>query len=145
MAKIFIIILIILLLGNPLNAQIDNQVPLTPSSSTLKGYLDFQHSGSTGTPTIDIPLYEVKIKGYTLPISLGYAATGVKVADIASRYGMGWSLNAGPFIHQKIFMRDDRDDEVFFNYNYCNPELYNLTPTCTDTQYVFQDTILGIL
>ena len=50
---------------------------------------------STGVPSIGIPIYEIQVNEFTIPISLSYHASGNKVDDIASVAGLGWALNAG--------------------------------------------------
>ena len=49
----------------------------------------------TGSPQVSIPLYTLEYAGMTLPISLEYDASGVKVESIASSVGLNWSLNLG--------------------------------------------------
>ena len=57
---------------------------------------------NTGIPEITIPLYTVKCGSLELPITLSYHAGGIKVDDIASWVGLGWSLNAGGVISATI-------------------------------------------
>ncbi|MES2807004.1 MAG: hypothetical protein V4619_00155 [Bacteroidota bacterium] len=50
---------------------------------------------TTGTLKIGIPLYEIKVNDISVPISLNYSATGLKVGQEAGTPGMGWDLSAG--------------------------------------------------
>ena len=52
----------------------------------------------TGVPHISIPLYEVKNGNLSLPITLDYQATAVKVNQEATWVGLNWLLNAGGVI-----------------------------------------------
>ncbi len=61
-----------------------NLFPPSPTAAALAKYGDIPVGYHTGTPNISIPLYEVKSKELSLPISLSYHASGIKVADIAS-------------------------------------------------------------
>lgn len=52
----------------------------------------------TGTGLVNIPIYDYKLVGLDLGVSLNYNAKGIKVDQKASSVGLGWSLNAGGFI-----------------------------------------------
>lgn len=52
----------------------------------------------TGVPNISVPLYSIKGRELELPVELNYHAGGVRVEEIASWVGIGWSLNAGGVI-----------------------------------------------
>lgn len=63
------------------------------------------HSGGVN---IDIPLYEVKIKDcLSIPISLNYKTTGIKVSSRPSQIGLGWEMQAGGFIQREVRGRSD--------------------------------------
>ncbi|SHN28408.1 hypothetical protein SAMN05216524_108145 [Mucilaginibacter sp. OK098] len=70
----------------------------SPTAAGLGVYSNYPVADFTGTPKINIPLYEINEGGYKLPISFSYNASGIKVNDIASWVGLGWSLNAGGVI-----------------------------------------------
>ncbi len=61
----------------------------------------------TGTPQINVPIYTIKVGSFELPISLNYNAGGIKVADVASWTGLGWSLSAGGVITRSVVGRPD--------------------------------------
>jgi len=50
---------------------------------------------STGTAVVSIPLYTVQSGSLSLPISIDYNSSGIKITDLESNAGMGWNLNAG--------------------------------------------------
>ncbi|WP_142785722.1 hypothetical protein [Changchengzhania lutea] len=66
----------------------------------------------TGRANINIPIYEINIDGIKVPVSLSYNTGGVMVDDLASRVGLGWSLNAGGMVSKSIRGKDD------FAYSY---------------------------
>src|SRR5580658_8597935 len=72
--------------------QINQALPPSPTSASLGEYGNFGLNGYTGVPGIDIPLVTVQLKDFSLPIHLTYNAGGVKVEDLASWVGLGWSL-----------------------------------------------------
>src|SRR5262245_52897899 len=85
-------------------------VPPAPDVANLQRYGDLPISTYTGTPSISIPLYEVKSWDISVPISISYNASGIRVADEAGRVGLGWVLNAGGAISRNIIGKDDWDN-----------------------------------
>ena len=67
----------------------------SPDAASLGKYGEYPVDYYTGIPQINLPLYELNAGQLSLPISLSYHASGIKVDDIASSVGLGWSLNAG--------------------------------------------------
>lgn len=81
------------------NTNFNPQVlPVSPSAAQLAKFAEIPVSLYTGTPNISIPLYDIQINGFTLPVSLDYHASGIKVDQMASNVGLGWALNAGGVI-----------------------------------------------
>lgn len=79
-----------------------NLFPPSPTAAALARYGDIPVGYHTGTPNISVPLYELKSKELSLPISLSYHASGIKVYDVSSWVGLGWSLNAGGVITRTV-------------------------------------------
>lgn len=69
--------------------------------------MDIPISVSTGIPSISIPLYSINEGDINVPLSLSYHASGIKVEEIASWVGLGWSLNAGGTISRTVRMNPD--------------------------------------
>src|SRR5258708_5219203 len=59
-------------------------LPPSPEASALGRYGQIPVSKNPGTPNIDIPIYEIKTPRFTLPISISYLATGIKVDETAT-------------------------------------------------------------
>lgn len=72
-----------------------NIIPSSPEGAALKKYGEIPVSLNTGIPNISIPLYNIKIKGIEVPVTLTYHAAGIKVDELASNVGLGWTLNIG--------------------------------------------------
>ena len=104
--KLVLSISIILMAMLPLSAQVTvttatPPAPLSPTAAALGKYGEVPVSLYTGIPNISIPLYDIAVKGFHLPISLSYHAGGIKVEDVPSWVGMGWSLNAGGVLNRQ--------------------------------------------
>lgn len=101
-----------------LNPKLKGAIPSSPSAAALGQYGSSPVSLHTGVPSISIPLFNLTANKISLPISLDYHASGIKVGQIASNVGLGWSLNAGGVITREV--RDQPDDakniktEIFF-------------------------------
>jgi hypothetical protein len=99
----------------------------SPNAASLGKYGDYPVSNNTGVPQISIPLYSVKEGPLSVPVSLSYHASGLKVMEPASAVGAGWSLNAGGVITRSVAgAPDDRGHLTntthghFSNYGYNN-------------------------
>ncbi len=117
--------LIILLLCSIGIAQVDAQipsfnenpegtvVPLTPEAASFAKYIDHKVDKSTGLPSINLPLCNVKGFSMDIPISLSYHAGGVKVNEYSSQVGLGWSISGKYMISRE--MRGAPDEIHYFN------------------------------
>lgn len=98
------IFLISISFANEFNTQIS---PPSPNASSLAMYCDYPVSHYTGIPNINLPLYQIVIGDFTLPISVSYHASGIKIGQEASWIGLGWTLNAGGSISRNVRCYDD--------------------------------------
>lgn len=87
--------------------QQDNLSLPTPEPAQLIRYVDYPVSYSTGIPEISVPLYTVKLRELSLPLSLSYHAGGIKVEDVSGNTGLGWSLVAGGVISRVVNNQPD--------------------------------------
>lgn len=69
----------------------------------------------TGRANISIPIYTIDYGGMKVPISISYNTSGVKVADMSSRVGLNWSLNAGGVVSRVIQGLDDFTQPIYFD------------------------------
>ena len=82
-------------------------IPPSPTAAALMKYVETPVGTYTGVPNISIPLYEIKVRDITVPISLSYHAGGNRVDEEASWVGLGWSLNAGGAITCTVRGKED--------------------------------------
>jgi YD repeat-containing protein len=85
-----------------------------PTAASLGKYGDIPVSYHTGIPNISIPIYTIKSGNLSLPISMSYHASGLKVQELASWVGTGWSLNAGGVITRTV--KGGADDRGYSGY-----------------------------
>ena len=85
----------------------------SPNVASLSKYANIPVSLYTGIPEINIPLYQINQLDYSLPISLSYHASGIKVEETDSWVGAGWSLKAGGVIGRNVIGYPD-DVNAYF-------------------------------
>lgn len=102
-------------------------IPPPPTAYALGKYGDVPVSLYTGVPAISVPVYALKDHDVVVDISLSYHGSGIKVDEIASFVGLGWSLNAGGVITRVVRGRPEtllsdgslwpkRSDIQFYDY-----------------------------
>ncbi len=79
-----------------------NATPQAPNSASLGRYGEYPVNENVGVPGISIPVYQVNVGNISFPIDISYHASGIKVADVASWVGLGFSLNAGGMITRRV-------------------------------------------
>ena len=89
-------------------------IPPSPNAASLGKYGEIPVSYYTGLPNISIPIYDIQDKAGSHSISISYHASGIKVAEEASRVGLGWALNAGGVISRNIIGGDDFEGTNYF-------------------------------
>ncbi|MDE5494215.1 RHS repeat domain-containing protein [Elizabethkingia meningoseptica] len=60
-----------------------------------------------GKANINIPIYTITIDGISIPISLSYNTGGIKLNEVSSIVGLGWSLNIPGSIQHEIKGQND--------------------------------------
>lgn len=87
--------------GNEINKLVDF-LPPPPNAASIAKASRIDVNKNSGAPNFNIPLYNLKGRELAVDLSLSYATNGIKVDEIASRTGMGWSLNAGGVVSRII-------------------------------------------
>lgn len=88
----------------------------TPNAANLGQYGQIPVNYFNGLPEIAIPLTTFKARGYELPISLSYHASGNNPDSHPGWVGLGWSLRAGGMINRMIKGYKDEKSETEFQY-----------------------------
>lgn len=66
-------------------------------------------SNYTGRANISVPIFTIQSGNISVPISLSYNSSGVKVNDVPSNVGSNWALNATGMVSKVVKGMDDFD------------------------------------
>ena len=97
-------------------AQVSNDETVIPKSPNAAAFDKLDQSPvelATGGTNVSFNLYNIKTKSINIPIELRYHSGGIKVDEIASWVGLGWSLDAGGLISRII--NGNPDEGIFIN------------------------------
>ncbi len=103
---------------------ITNVLPPSPEAASMAKFGEFPVSNFTGTPSIEIPFYEVSAGRIKVPVRLKYHSSGIKLEEMPSRVGLGWTLDAGGVVTRSMkgvpdeyyFQALAPDSPEFFGY-----------------------------
>lgn len=95
----------------------------TPNTASLGRFGDVPVSYYTGRPEIGVSIYTLKVRDFSLPVSLSYDTGGVLVNSLPSWVGQNWTLNAGGVITRTV---QGRYDELVYprQANYSSAKNY---------------------
>ena len=113
---IFLFFIYINVAAQPAQTPVPDLKTVTFSSPNVANMTKFGNipiGHATGTPQISVPFYTVKIGDISLPISLKYHASGIKVSEDASWAGLGWNLDVGGNITREV---RGMADEMAYGY-----------------------------
>lgn len=84
----------------------------SPNAASLNKFIEFPVNNFNGTADVSFPLYEIKLKELSLPITLKYHTGGIRVNEEASWVGLGWALDVGGQITRQVNDEDDLDGPI---------------------------------
>lgn len=82
--------------------DLPNYNPVSPNAANLGQFGIYPVSKNLGTASVSVPIYTLTERGLNVPISLNYNTSGIRLNDLASWVGLGWSLNAGGSIVRNV-------------------------------------------
>jgi len=100
-------------------------IPSAPEAASLGKFGDYKISPFTGTPNISIPLYELKGAEVSVPFSLSYDGGGIRVEQVPTWVGVGWTLNGGGVISRSVKGDPDLKVNYFSKSSTINQASYN--------------------
>ena len=108
--------------------QLQEVVPASPNMAALGKYGDIPVDMHTGVPNIKVPLGAVVGKDISVDVALSYHAGGVKVEEISSWVGLGWSLFAGGVVTRQVRGLPDEGVNGYFWNTTTNSDEATFTP-----------------
>lgn len=115
---LFIFLSIFPLLLNAQNNYLNTKTVVLPSPNVaaIQRYGNWPMGSFTGTAPVSIPLFEVKSGELSLPVSLSYNSGGIRINDVGSDVGIGWTVNAGGVINRTMMggQVDDNSNDGFW-------------------------------
>lgn len=121
MKRILLLLYAIMVAYGICHAQAD-YLPTPPSVNAQSFLQNINHPVShyTGTVNVEIPICTIELKDISIPVSLTYNTSGIKVEQEASTVGLGWSLNVGGAITKTILGENDMyEPHTYFNTDSC--------------------------
>ncbi len=70
-------------------------IPNSPEAEAFTQYGNTPVNMYAGSPEIGVPIYTHQGRELSLPVSLSYDASGIKVEQLATSAGLGWNLAVG--------------------------------------------------
>ncbi|MCE7057198.1 RHS repeat protein [Algoriphagus sp. AGSA1] len=117
-------------------------IPPSPNSYGLAKYGDVPVSLYTGLPSISVPVVTMHEGNQAVDVSLSYHGAGVKVDEVASWVGLGWSLDAGGVIVRKVRGRAEYLSAAGVRLPVrANIGFYNLSLGVTRAQFIQQNNL----
>ena len=74
----------------------------SPSVAALMKFEEVQVDYYTGSPSISVPLFAHNFRGLNYDLTLNYNPSGVRVDEISTWVGTGWSLNEGGAVSRTV-------------------------------------------
>ncbi|AYZ36304.1 hypothetical protein EGY07_12310 [Chryseobacterium indologenes] len=93
-------------------------LPPSPNATSIAKFVESPVSYYRGSANVNIPLFNVQTADLSINISIQYDTKGVRVGEIASSVGAGWSLNAGGLITRQVRQRPDEYIRGYLTYSY---------------------------
>ena len=133
--KSYILLLFLSLLSISAFAQINTEI-IRPSvnASQFGIAVKAETALSKGQLSLNIPLMELKGKGYDLPISLVFYSGDVTFCTEASPVGLGWALMAGGVITKTIRGEDDLETRFSNKEHLSDPDY--ILDNWTDNDFI---------
>lgn len=95
LATILLLLVAMVTMGQTMTGTPPYDPVQTPTVASFMKNIDHPVGLYHGNPEISHTLYTLKDGDITLPITLNYNASGIKVSEEASWVGLGWNLNMG--------------------------------------------------
>ncbi|MGJ1419084.1 hypothetical protein ACR79T_05625 [Sphingobacterium spiritivorum] len=117
--RILLVLVLITLFTQWSHSQEKKIIPPSPEVAQLINYEQTKISPYSGIPKTSINLFELKQGDLIIPIDINYLSGGVKVEEVSTWIGLGWSSNfGGGVITRTVRGKDDfLSNHYFENVN----------------------------
>jgi hypothetical protein len=88
-----------------------NIIPPAPDAFAIGKFGSNPIGLFSGTVSYGLPLYNIKLNGITIPISVSYNSNGVRVDEVSSRIGMQWKMDFAGVINRTIVGNPDETEQ----------------------------------
>lgn len=119
---------------DPSSAVPKSVISPSPEGASLGKYGDIPISLFKGIPEVNIPMYTIQKGNITLPVSINYSSSGIKVNEIATNVGLGWTLSAGGAVTSAT---NDKSDFRYAKTLPINTSNFNPNSGIADADYEF--------
>jgi hypothetical protein len=116
-------------------------IPLSPEVTALSKHNIIPVGLFTGIPSVSIPVAEAKGKKLSQNITLSYHASGIKVEEVASNVGLGWSLSASGMIARQVRGIADDISGIGYLHSSTKPSQFIAMPEGLPQMYLAKDVI----
>jgi|GEM_PF-1173675 len=122
---------------------INHTTPKSPESASFEKYGTIPVSEQTGVPSIEVPLYILTNNSLSVPVSLSYHASGIKVNQEATWVGLGWDIMAGGRITLDIKGGWDKYTKQFIQPSSMKSTLRYIMTTFTGSSPTYATVVNG--
>lgn len=91
--------------------------PPSPLVQNFRKVTEIPVTEYNGMASIEIPLYEIKIKGLSIPVKLTYYGGGIKHDQYDGDVGVGWNMSAGGYQLNRTLCGTPDEKYDFFDMN----------------------------
>src|SRR5690606_35323374 len=97
----------------------------TPEQASLLKFTNIPPGNHTGVFGFSVPIYTIRGKDFSLPISIDYHGGGITVDELSGSVGIGWALNIGGISFSEE-VRGERDlDGAITKLDHFDPESFD--------------------
>lgn len=91
------------------NDYYSNATPKTPGAASLGTFGSMPINGFIGLPEVSLNLFTLSSRDLSVPVSIGYDASGIRTNDISGEVGIKWNLSAGGSVQRNLVGRPDEE------------------------------------
>jgi YD repeat-containing protein len=87
--------------------EVPKIVPPSPEAASLGKFGNVPVGLFTGIPSISVPLFEIDAGEIKIPVTISYHSSGLKVDEVSTNVGLGWTLTTGGSVSATIIGHPD--------------------------------------